>query len=325
MTQLPEVVLGRGDYSAGGARSQPFLDLDGARRRRPMVFGEVLGDASRCGPLAASMFSGRASDPAEWAVMWREVGADGVCLRLDGLSAEGAAALVQEASDRTRLPVAISGDPGVLAHVSSEVCGTVLAVIGGDSSADVHAPASPVSSVGEAEALPPRANRMLLVSGRFPERAPYELVRDIRARGLAGDERLAAPIVFDATPAWDGGFPDARAASMAEAESALAAMLCGADALIVRGPGAADMARVYGEELADLRYHAALLRPLHLRRPPPGDAGGPRLRRRRPRLGAGEHAPRLREGRRHGPGPALARRGDGRGVRPRGGPRVRLP
>ena len=29
-------------------------------------------------------------------------------------------------------------------------------------------------------------------------------------------------------------------------------MMAGTDILIVRGPGAADMARVYGEELADL-------------------------------------------------------------------------
>ena len=51
---------------------------------------------------------------------------------------------------------------------------------------------------------------------------------------------------------WDDGFADERGASMMEGEAALAAMLSGADLLIVRGPGAADMARVYGEELADL-------------------------------------------------------------------------
>ncbi len=36
---LGELYLGRGDYVAGGAQSLPFLDLDGARRRRPLVFG----------------------------------------------------------------------------------------------------------------------------------------------------------------------------------------------------------------------------------------------------------------------------------------------
>ena len=39
---------------------------------------------------------------------------------------------------------------------------------------------------------------------------------------------------------------------MLEATEALAVMLAGADMLIMKGPGAADMARVYGEELADL-------------------------------------------------------------------------
>ena len=49
-------------------------------------------------------------------------------------------------------------------------------------------------------------------------------------------------------------YPDTAAweTAMQEAEAALAAMLAGTDIVIVRGPGAADMARVYGEELADL-------------------------------------------------------------------------
>ena len=40
--------------------------------------------------------------------------------------------------------------------------------------------------------------------------------------------------------------------SMTEGMAALEAMMNGADMVIVNGPGAADMARVYGEELADL-------------------------------------------------------------------------
>ena len=44
----------------------------------------------------------------------------------------------------------------------------------------------------------------------------------------------------------------ARRASMYEATVALSVMMSGADLLIMKGPGAADMARVYGEELADL-------------------------------------------------------------------------
>ena len=39
---------------------------------------------------------------------------------------------------------------------------------------------------------------------------------------------------------------------MHEAMVALSVMMSGADILVMKGPGAADMARVYGEELADL-------------------------------------------------------------------------
>ena len=41
---LEEIVLGGGDYVAGGAQSLPFLQMDGARRRRPLVFGEDTDD-----------------------------------------------------------------------------------------------------------------------------------------------------------------------------------------------------------------------------------------------------------------------------------------
>ena len=44
--ELPEVYIGKGDYATGGARSLPFLDLDCARRRRPLVLGEVTDDLS---------------------------------------------------------------------------------------------------------------------------------------------------------------------------------------------------------------------------------------------------------------------------------------
>ena len=39
---------------------------------------------------------------------------------------------------------------------------------------------------------------------------------------------------------------------MHEATVALTVMLSGADIIVMKGPGAADMARVFGEELADL-------------------------------------------------------------------------
>ncbi len=241
--QLREVVLGKGDYIAGGACTLPFLDQDGARRRRPMVFGEVLGIASRCDPLVAEMFSGRASDPAEWAVMWKEIGADGICLRTSGMDADEAVALVRTVCGRTCLPIAVDGDSDVLDAVACAVEDSILVLMGPDSPHGDHVPASPGIADGR---------RMRLVTGAFPDPEPFDTMKGLRRAALEGDGGADAPILFDATPVWNSCPGDAREASMLEAEAALTAMMCGADALIMRGPGAADMARVYGEELADL-------------------------------------------------------------------------
>lgn len=247
MRELREVVLGRGDYIAGGARSLPFLDQDGARRRRPLVFGEVLPHPPS-DPVLAGMFSGRAADPVEWSVMWKEIGADGVCLRTDGLAGGEAADLVRRISDRTGLPMVVDGDPAK--DAGAGVDDSILVLI--DAEQGMHAAAGTVLSVSDArEAFPDRANRMLLVEASFPEREGFDLIGSIRTASLEGDEGCDAPIIADVSSAYPEG-EDPRGASMVEAEAALAAMVCGADALIVRGPGAADMARVYGEELADL-------------------------------------------------------------------------
>lgn len=252
---LEELYLGRGDYVAGGARSLPFLDLDGARHRRPLVFGEVTDDMSSYPSLAAEMFSGRQDDPEEWAVMWKELGADGIAVDL-----HGDAELVCRISDRTRLPIVVRGtasaleslppsEDSVMVAIGEYPTGTGHAVTATGSTADeMSSECRRLESSGEGRIV-------ILVEGfAIGPRLPFDvsLVREIRTRALSGEDSLRHPVMADVTPCWDLGFEDARVASMQEAESALAAMMAGADMLIVRGPGAADMARVYGEELADL-------------------------------------------------------------------------
>lgn len=249
--QLREVPLGKGDYVVGGACTRPFLDQDGARHRRPMIFGEVLGISSECDELVASMFSGRTSDPCEWAVMWKEIGADGICLRTDGLDAAEASELSRSVSNRTKLPIAVSGDQEMLDAVADAVSDSVMILMGHPGNPKEHVVARPVCAKNDA--FPSSDGRMmLLITGMFPDAAPLILMRSLREAALEGDESCDSPILYDATPVWEMGFDDARSASMIEGEAALTAMLSGADAIIVRGPGAADMARVYGEELADL-------------------------------------------------------------------------
>ena len=229
------------------------MDLDGARRRRPLVFGIVTDDLESCPAIAAEMFSGRQADPEEWAVMWKELGADGIALDL-----HGDPDLVRRVSDRTRLPIVVMGDaPGSLP--SSEE--SVMIVTGDGASGTGHAVTATGSTAEEVSAECGRLEssgeeRMVILVRGFgigPGLSEdVSLVRDIRARALAGDRNLRHPVMADVSGCWSRGFADARLASMQEAESALAAMMAGADMVIVRGPGAADMARVYGEELADL-------------------------------------------------------------------------
>ena len=228
---LGELYLGRGDYVAGGAQSLPFLDLDGARRRRPLVFGQVTDDLSSYPSLAADMFSGRQTDPEEWAVMWKEIGADGVWIDLRSGNPE----IVRRICERTRLPVAVSGPRG--RHATA---------VGGSTADEIS---ERCSAAGDGQDIVIDLGGFSMGQGLSRS---VELAEEVRRRALNDDTTLRHPTMCSTVRCWDAGFPDARVASMWEAEAALAAMMAGTDILIVRGPGAADMARVYGEELADL-------------------------------------------------------------------------
>lgn len=244
---LSEIVLGRGDYVAGGARSLPFLDLDGARHRRPMVFGKITDDLSEYPELAASMFSGRQTDPEEWAVMWKEIGADGIWIDLK----KGGADLVRRISDRTRLPIAVHCSTDAMADIAA-ITGHVMILVPEDGSIDGrdHVVAIP------AEVDREFSEKTVIDLGRVSlEESLGEgrrLAGKIRRMALDGCPGMDRPLMADVSGDWTRRFADARSASMWEAETALVMMLAGADIVVTVGPGAADMARVYGEELADL-------------------------------------------------------------------------
>jgi len=86
----------------------------------------------------------------------------------------------------------------------------------------------------------------------------YSVNERIRLAALGGDTMLQIPMICDATGAWNVG--DAVSddddlgdtisrATWWEAMTALAAMVSGADIIIMRGPAAADMIKGYAEEL----------------------------------------------------------------------------
>ncbi len=250
-----EISLGKGDYIAGGACSVPFLDLDSARRRRPLVFGEVTDDLSNYPALAADMFSGRQTDPEEWAVMWKEIGADGIWLDQKGDDPD----LARRIAERTRLPMAVTADDRIL-DACSDTEDTVMILMprsGHTLYRRGHVSAIRGDDADSTSGLCEAADGCVVIylgsaSLRDGIGREVDLAEEIRSRALSGESSLAHPTMAYTGGCWAGGFSDHREASMWEASTALALMLAGTDILIMRGPGAADMARVYGEELADL-------------------------------------------------------------------------
>jgi CO dehydrogenase/acetyl-CoA synthase gamma subunit (corrinoid Fe-S protein) len=265
--EIEELTVGKGDYRIGGARSPAFLDLDDARHRRPVIFGEAFDDLEGYHCSAASMFSGRQNDLDEWAVMWKELGADGVCLRLTG---KDSPETVRRIAERTRLPIMVSAETDELIKIAESVDDTVLIIKceSEQQSLEVSKHSNNHVVVARCESMDPKelcramnengAKNITvdLGDGKLDKslKSLRERMEAYRMEGLNGVEDAQHTLICDVTGTWDmhGDDVSARRASMFEASVALAAMMSGADIVVVRGPGAADMARVYGEELADL-------------------------------------------------------------------------
>ena len=308
MTQIPqiaekytgainEVAIGKGDYIAGGGNGLPFLSFENRSKSRPMIAGEVWDDITDFPQIAADMFSGRQKDPVEWATMWKEIGADIICLRLvstdpskKNTSAKDAAALVQRISDKTNLPIMVCGsgsvekDIEVLTEICNDVKDTRLIiskvdeceykklaaaamannhVILGFSNLDVNL-AKQMNILLKDYGLENKDIVMdpLMAALGMGLDYSYSVNERIRNGALYGDKMLQVPMVCDCTGSWDVG--DATSeddgtigdvtfrATWWEVITATAAMVSGADILIVRGAPAADMIKVYASELTEV-------------------------------------------------------------------------
>ena len=308
MTQIPqmtekytgtinEVTLGKGDYVAGGANGMPFLSFENKSKTRPMIAGEVWDDITDYPQIAADMFSGRQKDPVEWATMWKEIGADMICLRLvstdpgkKNTSAKDAAALVQRISDKTNLPIMVCGSGSVEKDIEvlTEVCTSVkdtrliiskvdeceykkLAaaamankhVILGFSNLDVNL-AKQMNILLKDYGMENKDIVMdpLMAALGMGLDYSYSVNERIRNGALYGDKMLQTPMVCDCTGSWDVG--DATGeddgtmgdvtfrATWWEVITAVAAMVSGADILVIRGAPAADMVKVYASELTEV-------------------------------------------------------------------------
>lgn len=292
--EIGEVVLGRGDYKAGNAKGMPFLSFENPTKRRPMIAGEVLDDISDYPKLAADMFDGREKDPVEWALMWKQLGADMICLRLlstdpgkADTSPEDSAALVKRISDSTELPIMVCGcgvpekDIETLTAVSNAVRDSRLILSKVDESDYKRLSTAAMANNHLVLAfsnldvnLAKQMNILLTDFGvqksdimMDPLMAAlgmgldysYSVNERIRLAALNGDRMLQVPMICDCTSAWSVsdatndddptmGDPSHRV-TWWEVITALSALISGADVVIMRGPGAMDMVKVYAEEL----------------------------------------------------------------------------
>ena len=294
---INEVTLGKGDYVVGGGNGLPFLSFENRTKTRPMIAGEVWDDITDYPQLAADMFSGRQNDPVEWATMWKEIGADMICIRLvstdpgkKNTSAKDAAALVQRISDKTNLPIMVCGsgsvekDIEVLTEVCNSVKDTRLIICKVDECEYKKLAAAAMANnhviLGFSNLDVNLAKQMNILLKDYglenkdivmdPLMAPlgmgldysYSVNERIRNGALFGDKMLQVPMVCDCTGSWDvgdatneddGTIGDATfRATWWEVITATAAMIAGADILIVRGAPAADMIKVYASELTEV-------------------------------------------------------------------------
>lgn len=294
--KVGEIPVGRGDYVTGGADGMPFLSFENTLKRRPIIAGEVRDVLAGYPEKAAAMFSGREKNPADWAVMWKETGADMIYIKFTGIdpavgktTAEDAVRIVKETDERTKLPIMVEGcgipeiDTKVLTEVCSAVKGTKLIVARAEE--EEYKKLSAAAMAGGHAVLAfsnldiNLAKQMNILLSDFgveresifmdPLMAPlgmgldysYSVNERIRLAALRGDRMLQVPMVCHCTEAWDVADATsedpalgdvAHRATWWEAMTAICAMMSGADILIMRGPGAADMVRVYASELTEV-------------------------------------------------------------------------
>lgn len=201
-----------------------------------------------------------------------------------------AADLVNKISEKTNLPIMVSGcgntekDLEVLTEVCNSVKGTRLIICKADEceykklTAAAMANGHLILAFSNLDVnLAKQMNILLTDYGMERENIvmdplmaalgmgldySYSVNERIRIAALNGDKMLQIPMVCDCTAAWEVNDATAEDDSTMgpaeyraiwwEATTGLAAMISGADIVVVRAPGAADMLRVYASELTEV-------------------------------------------------------------------------
>lgn len=238
--EVGRVALGKDGLSVGGDKGMPFLALDGNSSGLRLLAGEIVDDLTGYPAVLRTLFGPDCEDPVRWAVAWKALGADMVCLRLlstdpevGDRSPEQAAATVKAVHDACGLPMVVYGcgnpekDALTLSAVAEAMSGSrlLLAPVEEDHYKTVSAAAMAHGHAVLAFSnldinLAKQMNILLSDFGvdrkdivMDPLMAPlgmgldysYSVNERIRLAALNGDRMLQCPIISDASAAWQVG------------------------------------------------------------------------------------------------------------------------
>jgi acetyl-CoA decarbonylase/synthase complex subunit delta len=283
----PEREGSRGSLRLGGSKGLPFLSFEDPTERKVALAGFV-ADSLEDVPLPVrKVFGEEVNDPVNWAMAWKERGADLICLHLTStnpeekdLTPEEAAATVMRVLKAVEIPLIVYGsghpekDAKVLEKVGEAAKGERLllgqAEEGGYKSVAAAAMANGHAVVGFSNLDINLAKQIVILLTDYgvgrgdvvidPLMAAlgmgleysYSVNERIRISALSGDAMLQVPMICDCVSAWK-----AREASddvphagdtlergiWWEGTTALAALLSGADILVLGHPEAMRIAR----------------------------------------------------------------------------------
>lgn len=223
----------------GGENILPFLLFEGEMPHKPVIAMEVIDRISEDYPEAVKeAFGDCINDPVAWAVACKEMGADAICLKLEGtnpetfdLSAKEAAETVKKVLAAVDLPLLLYGsgheekDPKVL-ELASEAARGERCLLGQATEKEFKSVCAAAQANGHGIVafslldvnLAKQLNILVTDFGMKKEDVimdplmaglgygleySYSCNERIRLAALMGDDMLALPMVCDAAVAWN--------------------------------------------------------------------------------------------------------------------------
>lgn len=277
----------------GGESGMPFLSYEGLGQRQRLA-GEVLDSIDGTPEMSIALFGDAVNDPVAWALRWKELGVDIICLKLRSLDPEGKNASIEDAVQTVLdvlktvdLPLIVYGcgnqekDAHAMEAVSNACAGERVLLANAEENAyksiSAAATANGHGLIAFSNLDVNLAKQMNILLADFGTKLDnvvmdplmaalgmgleysYSVNERIRLAGLMGDRMLQTPMCCDLTSSWETreateeneAWGDAtERGAWWEATTGLAALVSGADLLIVRHPRSLEILQ---DAIAELR------------------------------------------------------------------------